>query len=86
MTPYITTRFERVPLTAIKSASCEVCGKKVRRQRTFEQTINPFNKTVAGEMKSYKDIYPELEAKAEAWKSEPEVHAKCVEGGASDGR
>ncbi|WP_030292290.1 hypothetical protein [Streptomyces katrae] len=78
MSPYRTTRFERVPLTATKTVPCEICGKKIRRQRTFEQTISPFNKTTAGEVKSYQDIYPELEAKAEAWKTEPEVHTKCT--------
>lgn len=86
MSPYITTRFERVPLTVTKNVPCEVCGKKVRRQRTFEQTINPWNKATNGEVKSFKDIYPELEAEAATWKAEPEVHTKCAEGGTSNGR
>ncbi|MGW6946124.1 hypothetical protein ACWGHD_04275 [Streptomyces xanthophaeus] len=86
MTSYTTTRFERVPLTATKSVPCEVCGRKLRRQRTFEQTISPFNKTADGEVKSYRHIYPELEAEAAAWKAEPEIHTKCAEDGASDGR
>lgn len=77
-----TYRFERVPLTATKSVRCTVCGKKIRRQRTFEQTINPFNKTADGQVKTYKHIYPELEAKATAWKAEPETHAKCEEAAA----
>ena len=81
MTTYTTIRFQRVPLTATKSVPCAVCGKKVRRQRTFEQTINPFNKTSDGQVKTFKHIYPELEAEAAAWKAEPETHAKC---GASD--
>jgi hypothetical protein len=76
-----TYRFERVPLTASKSVPCTECGKKVRRQRTFEQTLNPFNKTADGRVKTYKDIYPELRAKADAWKAEPETHPKCAAGG-----
>ncbi|MFC5799087.1 hypothetical protein [Streptomyces formicae] len=79
----VTHRFERVPLTAKKAVECEGCGKKLRRQRTFEQTINPWNKTADGEVKTYKHIYPELEAKAAAWKAEPEVCRDC-EGGTDD--
>lgn len=83
MTTY-THRFERVPLTATKNVPCEGCGKKVRRQRTFEQTISPFNH-VNGIPKSRIVILSELEIRSEAWKDEPEAHTKCAEGGASDG-
>lgn len=77
MPTHITTTFERVPLTVKKSVPCTVCNRKVRRQRTFEQTINPWNKTSDGKVKTYKHIYPELEAKAAAWKAEPETHSDC---------
>jgi hypothetical protein len=86
MTTYTTTRFERVPLTAVKNVPCAGCGKKVRRQRTFEQTINPFNKHADGIPKSRIDILGELKNKADAWKAEPEIHTKCAETVASDGR
>ncbi|MFE3657219.1 hypothetical protein [Streptomyces sp. NPDC059165] len=75
-----TYRFQPVPWTAKKSVPCTVCGKKVRRQRTFEQTLNPFNKTADGRVKTIKDIYPELQAKAAAWQAEPETHPKCEAG------
>lgn len=78
-----TYRFERVPWTAKESVPCTVCGKKVRRQRTFEQTLNPFNKTADGRVKTIKDIYPELRAKADAWKNEPETHDACQTGEAA---
>lgn len=74
---YTTYRFERVPLTATKSVPCTGCGKKVRRQRTFEQTRNPFNKNADGSVKDYADIYRDLNAEADAWKAEPETHTKC---------
>lgn len=75
----ITTRFERVPLTVKKSVPCTECGKAVRRQRTFEQTRNPWNKNADGRPKTYADIYRELGAKGDAWKDEPETHPKCAE-------
>ena len=72
-----TYRFERVPWTAKKTVPCTVCGKNIRRQRTFEQTLNPFNKTADGRVKTIKDIYPELSAKAEDWQQQPETHDTC---------
>lgn len=73
-----TYRFERVPLTVHKSVNCTVCGKKVRRQRTFEQTRNPFNKNEDGTVKNYADIYRELGEEGDAWKAKPETHPQCV--------
>ncbi|MCP3820124.1 hypothetical protein NLX86_19085 [Streptomyces sp. A3M-1-3] len=74
---YTTTRFERVPLTATKSVPCTGCGKKVRRQRTFEQTINPYNKNADGIPKSRIDILHELKTQADAWQAVAETHTKC---------
>lgn len=80
-----TYRFTNHPLTATKAVACTVCGEKVRRQRTFSQTLNPFNKNTDGSVKTVPDIYRELSAKAEAWKAEPETHPKCEEAGESRG-
>ncbi|WP_032914762.1 hypothetical protein [Streptomyces sp. NRRL B-11253] len=79
---YVTHRFERIPLTAKKSVPCTGCGKKIRRQRTFEQTLTPFNKNADGAIKDYAVIYRELEAMAAKWQAEPETHPAC-EGGAA---
>lgn len=72
-----TYRFEKVPLTATKSVPCTICGKKVRRQRTFMQTINPFNKHTDGIPKSRVDILRELKAQADDWETAAETHPKC---------
>ena len=72
-----TYRFEEVPRQFTKSVPCTVCGRKVRRQRTFSQTINPFNKNAAGQVKTFGEIYTELAEKGEAWQAEPETHTKC---------
>lgn len=82
-----TYRFQEIPLTAKKNVTCAgACGKKVRRQRTFSQTLSPFNKTPDGRVKDILQIYRELNEKAEAWQAEPETCTRCAEGGADDAR
>ena len=69
--------FEEVRQQAYKRGTCPVCHKTVERSTTFTQTINPFNKNAAGEVKSPREIRDELRAEAAAWKAEPAVHARC---------
>ena len=78
---YVTHRFRAVKHPAVKSLPCPICGKKLRRRRTFEQTINPFNKNANGTVKTELDIVQELEAQAAAWETEAEPHSKCEAGG-----
>lgn len=73
-----TVRFERIPLTARKTVKCPGCGKSLKRQRTFEQTINPYNR-VNGIPKTRQQILAELADRADAWKQEPETCAQCEE-------
>lgn len=72
-------RFEKVALTGHKTTQCMKCGKKLRRQRTFWQTLNPFNRRPDGLPKSRADILKELQSEIEAWKQEPEVCQACSE-------
>jgi hypothetical protein len=52
-------KFEPVQLRVSKSGKC-VCGKRVTRSETLEQTINPFNKNAKGEVKTRSEIWEEL--------------------------
>lgn len=74
-----TYRFREIPHQVTKSVPCAVCGKRVRRQRTFSQTLNPFNKRPDGQLKTTKDIMRELVTEGEAWQGEPETHPKCLD-------
>ena len=78
-----TYTFQKVPHQASKSVPCTVCGKKVRRQRTFFQTLNPFNKNADGQVKTVPEIVRELDEQAMSWQAEPETHPKCENGAAS---
>jgi hypothetical protein len=73
-----TIRFRPVGLTAYKACRCFSCGKRLRRQRRFEQTLNPYNRT-GGIPKSAAEIMAEERARAAAWKQEPETCRACAE-------
>jgi len=73
MTEY---RFPDVGLIHRATGVCPVCGKTVRRQRRFWQTLNPFNRNADGTVKTERDIQEELRAEAAAWVPDFE-HEKC---------
>ncbi|MGH9251976.1 MAG: hypothetical protein ACRD0W_21030, partial [Acidimicrobiales bacterium] len=60
------TTYEAVKRTVTKAVPCAVCGRKIRRQRTFQQTINPFNKGADGVVKTRAQIWAELGVKGSA--------------------
>lgn len=62
-------RFEEIKQKAKKTVPCDECGKKVTRQRTFSQTINPFNKNADGNPKTSREISEELAAECREWEA-----------------
>ncbi|MDR3464207.1 MAG: hypothetical protein P4L76_18035 [Beijerinckiaceae bacterium] len=46
-----------------------VDGKKRRRQKTFYQTVNPFNKNADGSVKTRAEVYVAVKAEAHAWEN-----------------
>jgi hypothetical protein len=74
-----TIRFERVPLTAAKTVQCTGCGKRLRRQRTFEMTLNPWNRNAAGRPRTRQEILAALSARAAEWKLQPETCMACLD-------
>ena len=69
--------YEQLQTAAVKSLPCPGCGRKVRRQRTFTQTLNPFNRNAAGDPKTRPEVYESLRAKAAAWRAEPVTCSRC---------
>lgn len=69
--------FEEVKLTLVKHFTCG-CGRNLRRQKTFMQTINPYNMVAdRSRPKTREEIATELRAEGLTWRSAPEpcVHA-----------
>jgi hypothetical protein len=60
-----TYRFPSVTLQAARKKD----GK--RQQKTFSQTLNPFNKAADGTPKTREQIMAELREEADRWKNEP---------------
>ena len=69
--------FEELKFSAQKTTTCTWCTRKVRRSRTFSQTLNPFNQKADGTIKNAEDIRKELFAEADEWQKEPELCTSC---------
>jgi hypothetical protein len=71
------TTYDPVRRAASKSLPCPVCGKKLRRTRTFQMTVNPFNKNPDGTVRTIPQIWEALGEQVKAWQAVPETHPKC---------
>jgi TIP49-like protein len=69
--------FEVVKLITRKSGYCKKCGKYMSRSKTFDQTVNPFNKLPDGTIKTRDDVFQELLNESKQWKGIPVIHQKC---------
>lgn len=66
-----TYRYEPIRRTARKKTLCQGgCGRKLDRQRTFTQTINPFNRNPDGTPRNYRQVWASLGEECEAWQPE----------------
>jgi hypothetical protein len=65
-----TTTYAQIKRTAKRKVTCETCGRKFSRQRTFSNTINPFNKNDRGFPKTYDEVLADVIAMARVWQPE----------------
>jgi hypothetical protein len=56
---------------------CTSCRKRMTRQMTFTQTVNPFNKNADGEPASPAEIYANLRAEGAKWQPDDELCRTC---------
>jgi hypothetical protein len=81
----VVTTYDRLTWKSAKTGNCPVCGKRMRRQKTFSQTQNPFNKNPDGTVKTRQEIYRSLGAEVKAWLAEPmPPHEACSEAAERD--
>jgi len=76
----VTITYEQVREPATRTGPCPGCGRKTRRNRTFTETINPFNKIAdKSRPKTPAEVRASVRAKAQAWQPDPEVfrHDAC---------
>lgn len=70
-------RFEQRKATTVRDLDCTRCGKRFRRQKTFTQTINPFNKNPDGTVRTAREVTEAVRVQAEAWQPEPVLCGPC---------
>lgn len=72
--------FDKVSRSFVKSVKCGYCKAPVRRQRTFFQTMNPFNThALTKRPKDREQIERELVELGRAWQRQPELCVDCAE-------
>jgi len=78
--------FQVVRARQERAGYCPVCGKLAKRSRTFEQTVNPWNRNEDGSEKTPQEVALAVRAEANAWHPTADdlTHAKCREGGSDD--
>lgn len=79
------TRFEVVKAVAEHIVCCGGCGKKAKRRKTFECTINPFNRNEDGTVKTKTEVQAQAQAKADKWVPKPYLCKECTLDGISHG-
>lgn len=73
----IQVTYDEVRRTTVKWIKCQ-CGKRLKRQRTFMQTLNPFNKDKAtGQIKTYGQIWKELGEEGARWQPNNRLCVRC---------
>ena len=60
-------RFPTIKMQRSTSGACPICGKRVRRSRTFEATVNPFNQNADGTIKTPDEVRAQVREKSDAW-------------------
>ena len=73
-------RFDEVCYTVQLKIRCFGCSKRLSRQRTFRQTLNPWNVNAAGQPKNRSEIRQELREQAAKWHPQG-VCADCMRTG-----
>jgi hypothetical protein len=74
----ITVTYPQVRFTAVKNLPCPTCSKKVRRQRTFINTMSPFNQHPDGTPRTRSEIFAKLrDEDAPRWQAVAEQCSPC---------
>lgn len=72
-------KFPVVKATATVKVRCK-CGKQLTRKKTFECTVNPFNRNADGTVKTHAQVREQAQAKADAWKGPKDVVCSACAG------
>lgn len=71
-------KFNKIKTTETKHGVCQICGKRCKRSKTFEQSVSLFNRNEDGTQKTPEQIKSEIEMLINKWKDEPTNHKECI--------
>lgn len=71
-------KFNKIKTTETKNGICQICGKRCKRSKTFEQSVSLFNRNEDGTQKTPEQIKCEIEMHISKWKDEPVNHKECI--------
>ena len=60
-------QFDRVEVKEHRKGTCETCGKRWVKTKTFWHSVNPFNTRADGKPKSRAEVLADVQAEADAW-------------------
>lgn len=65
--------YQVLKLRGTKRVKCSLpeCRQWLTRSKTFEMTVNPFNKNKSGHVKTQDEVYEDLRAAVMAWRKDP---------------
>ena len=72
----ITVTYDVVKAQRVRHGRCTACGIKMIKQRTFTQTVSPFNKHADGHVKTWHEVQAAVNGLADDWSPEF-VHEAC---------
>lgn len=71
-------KFPEINHREVRGVVCGGCGKRLRRQRTFSQTVSQFNRNPDGTQRTRGEIRAELRRQAAEWAPEA-ICLSCAE-------
>lgn len=75
--PTYTIHYDRVTTKRQHRGVCSECGKTTTRSRTFEQTVNPFNRNDDGSVRTRREVWLAVNVKADEWVPDF-THERCM--------
>lgn len=70
-------RYEEISWRSEKSGECAVCGKHVKRQKKFTNTVNPWNRNPDGTTRTRVEVMANVQSLAARWQEQPVTHQRC---------
>ena len=69
--------FPSIKRRAEKVGACPVCGKRSQKAKTFENTVNPWNRNTDGSPRSFDEVTEHVKQLATDWIPDF-THANCM--------